>query len=276
MRDSGFLDVPGGRLYYEVEGDGHPLVLIHAGIANLRMWDGQVPVFAERYRVIRYDTRGFGRTETDDVPFSNRADLAALLDHLGAPSAFVLGLSRGGMIALDFTLERPERVDALVVAAGGIGGDETEPDEATKAFIAEAERAWEAHEWERLSEMETAYWVDGPGQPTDRVDPVIRARVHEWILSNYRAEKAEGKPQPLDPPATARLAEIRVPTLVLIGDLDDAGTQAACRRLAEEVPGARLEVFAGVAHTINLEEPERFNRVMLDFLDSVSVRAPRE
>jgi 3-oxoadipate enol-lactonase len=146
MAEAGYLETDGGRLYYEVEGSGHPLVLIHAGIANLCMWDAQVPVFAERHRVIRYDTHGFGGTDTDDVEFSNRADLAAVMDHLGAPSAYVLGLSRGGMIALDFALERPERVDALVVAAGGIGGLDQEMDDPTRAFVEEAERAWESHD----------------------------------------------------------------------------------------------------------------------------------
>jgi 3-oxoadipate enol-lactonase len=77
--DSGFVETNGGRIYYEVDGDGEPVVLIHAGIANLRMWDGQVPALADRYRVIRYDTRGFGRTETEDVPFSNRDDITAVL-----------------------------------------------------------------------------------------------------------------------------------------------------------------------------------------------------
>jgi 3-oxoadipate enol-lactonase len=82
--ESGFLDVDGGRIYYEVEGDGHPVLLVHGDLGNLRMWDDQVPVFAERYRVIRYDRRGYGRTESDDVEFSNRADAAAVLDHAGA------------------------------------------------------------------------------------------------------------------------------------------------------------------------------------------------
>ena len=269
---TGFLETNGARIYYEVEGSGHPLVMVHAGIANLRMWDEQVRVFSGRYRGIRYDTRGFGRTETDAVEFSNRADLAAVLDHVGAPSAYVLGLSRGGMIALDFTLERPERVDALIVAAGGIGGYETESTPDQKAFVDEAEKAWEAHEWERLADLETSYWVDGPGQPPDRVPPEVRAQVHEWILTTYRAEKEEGIPQPLDPPASGRLGGIRVPTLVMVGDLDDAGTQQACRRLAAEVAGARLEVFEGAAHMLNLEQPDRFNRVLLKFLAAADER----
>ena len=103
VSEAGFLEVDGGRIYYEVEGDGHPLLLIHGGLGSLRMWDEQVPAFAERYQVIRYDTRGFGRTETEEVEFTNRGDAAAVLDHVGASSAYVVGQSRGGMIALDLT-----------------------------------------------------------------------------------------------------------------------------------------------------------------------------
>ena len=109
---SGFVPVGGGRIYYEVEGSGHPLLLIHCGLGNLRQWDPHVPLFAERYRVIRYDTRGFGRTETDDVEFTNVADAVAVLDHVGAGPAYVLGHSRGGMIGLDLALEHPDRVEA--------------------------------------------------------------------------------------------------------------------------------------------------------------------
>jgi pimeloyl-ACP methyl ester carboxylesterase len=133
------------------------------------------------------------------------------------------------------------------------------------------ERMLESHDWDGISEWETAYWVDGPGQPADRVDPAIRGRVHDWILSNYRAEKEEGKPEPLDPPAWQRLDQLRVPLLVIVGTLDDAGTVESCRQLAARVPGARLEVFEGAAHMTNLEQPDRFNQVLRGFLDAVAV-----
>jgi len=270
MDESGFLDVSGGKLYYEVEGEGHPLLLIHGGLGSLRMWDGQVAAFAERYRVIRYDTRGFGRTETDDAPFSNRDDAAAVLDHLGASTAYLVGQSRGGMIVLDFLIERPERVDAFVSIASGVGGYEPQlPDGTDIPPWDEMERLWESKEWDQLAELETRIWVDGWGQPPTRVDAELRRKVHDWILDNYRAEKAEGKPQPLDPPAAQRLSEIRVPTLVLIGEVDEAGGIAAERHLAASVPGARLVEFPGVAHMIHLEEPERFNQLALDFLSEV-------
>ncbi len=270
MAESGFVPVDGGRLYYEVEGQGHPLLLIHGGLGDLRMWDGQVPGFEERYRVIRYDTRGFGRTETDDVEFSNRADAVRVLDHLGAASAYVAGQSRGGMIALDLALEHPERVDALVSVASGVGGLGPQlPEGADSPPWDEMERLWESKDWERLAELETQVWVDGWGQPATRVDAGLRARVHGWILASYRAEKNEGKPQPLDPPAAERLGELRVQTLVLVGAVDEPGGVAAGRHLAASVAGARLVELPGVAHMIQLEEPERFNRLVLDFLAEV-------
>lgn len=270
MSDSGFLDVDGALIYYELEGEGHPLLLIHGGLGSLRMWDGVVPALADRYRVIRFDTRGFGRTETEDVEFSNRADAAAVLDHAGAESAYLVGQSRGGMIALDLALEQPERVDALVSVASGIGGYEPQlPDGTPTPPWEELERLWEAKDWAALAELETQVWVDGWGQPPERVDPGIRRTVRDWIRATYEQEKAEGKAQPLDPPAAQRLDEVRVPTLVLIGEVDEPGGVAAERHLAESVAGARAVELPGVAHMIQLEEPERFTRLVLEFLADV-------
>jgi 3-oxoadipate enol-lactonase len=269
VSESGFIEVDGGRLYYEVEGSGHPLLMIHGGLGSLRMWDGQVPALAERYRVIRYDTRGFGRTETDDVEFSNLEDARAVLDHFDVPSAFVIGTSRGGIIGLDFLLAHPDRVDAFVSVASGVGGYQAELPEESSPPWAEMERLWEAKDWEQLAELETQTWVDGWGQPQTRIDPDLRSRVKGWILENYRAEKAEGKPKPAQPPAAERLDEVRVPVLVLVGDADEAGTVAGGRHLAASVDGAELVEFPGVAHMIHLEEPDRVNQLVLEFLDAV-------
>ncbi len=270
MPDTGYLEVPGGRLYYETEGSGHPLLLIHGGLGTLRMWDGQVSALADRYRVIRYDTRGFGQTEIDKVPFTNRADAAAVLAHLGASSACVVGQSRGGMIALDLAIDRPELVDALVSVAGGIGGYEPKlPDGVEPPLWEEMEKLWDAKDWEAVTEMETQVWVDGWGQPATRVDPALRKQVHDWILAGYQAGKEEGQPEPLDPPAATRLGEMKVPTLVMIGAADEPGGVIAERHLADQVSGARLVEFPNVAHMIQLERPERFNQVLLDFLAEV-------
>ncbi len=263
--DSGFLETNGARIYYEADGAGEAVAFIHAGVANLRMWDGQVAALRDANRVIRYDTRGYGRTETDAVAFSNRADLAALLDHLGEASAHVVGLSRGGSIALDFALEFPDRVRSLTVAAGGISGYESPESSPAEAFE-EPERLWEGKDWEALADWEAAFWADGPGQPAGRAGPV-RDQVHEWVLENYRAEKEEGQPQVLEPPAAERIAQLRAPLLVMLGTLDEPGTSAAMRHLASVVPGGQIEEFE-TAHMINLEQPERFNQVLREFFGS--------
>ena len=270
-KQTGVLETGGGRIYHEVEGTGEPVLFIHAGVADLTMWDEQVAALRDGFRVIRYEPRGFGRTETDAVPFSNRADIAALLDHLGERSAHVVGLSRGGMIALDFALEFPDRVRSLTVAAGGIGGYES-PAEAAASIWEEPERLIEAKDWEAIADWETRYWADGPGQPEDRV-PAVRRKVRDWVLANYRAEKVEGQPEPLSPPAIERLGDLRAPLLVLAGTLDDAGTTDSMRYLASRVPGARFEEFE-TAHMINLEEPERFNVLLREFLESARVPSP--
>ena len=265
---SGFIEVPGARLYYEVEGDGPPLTLIHAGVAHLRMWDGQVEAWRDRFRVIRYDTRGFGKTTTDDVPYSNRADLAAVLDALRIEKTHLLGLSRGAMIALDLTVEQPERVRSLIWAAGGIRGFEVEDPRLTD-IENELERLEEAREWEPLVELETQLWTDGFGQPVDRVDPEIRQKMIQWNLENYRADQQANQPIQPDVPAVELLDRLTMPTLFTWGTLDELGVLRSGEKLAAEVKGARSHVFEGVAHMVNLERPEEFNRLVGDFLGAV-------
>jgi pimeloyl-ACP methyl ester carboxylesterase len=274
MVAQGFVESEGGRIYFEVEGDGPALTLVHAGVANLRQWDPQIPEFARRHTVVRYDTRGFGRTQTENMSFSNRADLVAVLDHLGIERTHLLGTSRGGSIALDATLEFPERIASLIVVAGGISGFDSPSTSEDTAVFEELESRWEAKDWAALTDGETALWVDGPGQPPDRVDPVVRRTVHDWIAASYR-DHADEEPEPrvLDPPANERLDEVRVPTLVIVGSLDTSGTIASSRRIAEGVADARLEVIEGVAHMVNLEQPDRFTALVLDFLAGVESSA---
>lgn len=261
---TGFVEVPGGQLYYEVDGSGPALMLVHAGVAHLRMWDEQAAAWHDRFQVIRYDTRGFGRTTTEDVPYSNRDDLRRLLEHLGVSQAHVLGASRGGSIAVDFTLEEPGRVASLTLVGAGLGGFDG-PDDGIDWD--EMEEIWKAKRWEELVEREVQIWTDGIGQPADRVAPDVRQRMTEWGLENYRAEQPAEKAQPLQPPAAGRLGEIHVPTLVTWGDIDAPSVLAASEFMAKEIAGARRHVFSGVAHMVNLERPTEFNRLVGDFLE---------
>ena len=267
-KQSGHVEVPGARLYFEVEGDGPPLTLIHAGVAHLRMWDAQVEAWRDRFRVIRYDTRGFGRTTTEDVPYSNRADLGAMLDAQGIEKTHLLGISRGAMIALDFTVEQPDRVRSLIWVAGGLRGFNVEDPRLTE-MEKELERLEEARDWEVLVDLETQIWTDGLGRPQDRVDPEVRRRMIAWNLENYRADQQANQPIQPEVPAAERLHELTMPTLFVWGTLDELGVIRSGEKLAAEVDGARSHVFEGVAHMVNLERPADFSRLVADFLAGV-------
>ncbi len=267
-RETGFAEANGARLYYEVAGEGPPLVLVHAGIADSRMWDEQFDAFAGRHRVIRYDLRGFGRSTMVPGPFAHRRDLHALLGFLGVERAALLGCSKGGATAIDFALEHPELVAALVPVACTPSGYQFggEPPRQWGEMVA----AFEARDFARASELEVQIWVDGPRRAPEGVAPAIRDRVREMNLIALATEAAElGEERRLEPPAIDRLGEIRAPTLVIVGDLDNPPVVAGADLLASGIAGARKVVIGGTAHFPNMERPEEFNRLVLDFLASL-------
>lgn len=267
--ESGYVPVTGARLYFDVAGDGHPLLLIHSGVADRRMWDEQFTVFAQSYRVIRYDARSFGKSKTEDVEFSNRQDLYDLLEHLGVEKAYLVGASRGGGIAIDFTLEHPEKVDALIPVGSALGGLHHQHLEHEKGTLNEIDEAWNQKDFVRLADLGVRMWLDGPGQPETRVAPALRKRVREMTLNTCTTHETQGKPQPLDPPAAKRLAEIKVPTLIIFGDLDESGVLAAADLIERGITGARRAVMVGTAHLPSMERPAEFNRIVLHFLTDV-------
>jgi len=265
---SGFADVNGGRLYYEVAGQGHPLVLTHEGIADHRMYDGQFGAFAQHYRTIRYDLRGYGRSSLPTEPFSYSEDLYGLLRFLGVERAHVLGMSIGGGASIDLTLSHPEMVSALVLAGSALGGYDY-PEEANDPRAKELEAAQQSGDTDRLIELIIQLWVDGTGRTPDQVNPAVRQRIREMEAHNISLGADESLGQELDPPAIGRLSEIRVPTLVIVGDRDVADILAVADLLAQGIAGARKIVMPNTAHVPNMEQPEQFNRYALDFLASV-------
>ncbi len=266
VRETDKADVNGAMLYYEVAGEGEPLVLVHAGIADSGMWDGQVEAFARRYRVIRYDLRGFGKTGAVEGPYSHHEDLRGLLDALGIEQAHLVGCSMGGGAVLDFALRYPERVGALVLVGAAVSGFEGdfEPPEQWDELVA----ADEAGDLERISELEVRIWVDGPGRRPEDVDASVRALVREMNLIALQNEASGiGEELPPDPLAVDRLSEVRAPALILVGDADQRRTLAAADLLADGLPNARRVVMTGAAHLPNMERPEEFNRMVLDYLE---------
>lgn len=269
--ETGYAEINGARLYYEVAGAGQPLALLHAGIADSRMWDDQFAVFAERYKVIRYDYRGFGKSSVPPGPYVFRDDLLGLLRHLGIARASLIGVSMGGGLAVDFTLEHPEMVTALIPVCAGVSGFEPNPADIAPeelAYWEQLEAADKAGDAERLNELEVHLWVDGLRRAPEQVNPAARARVREMNGANIAraAEQEQAQSQPLQPPAVGRLGEIHAPTLVIVGAEDNGMVHAAANRLSTEIPGARKVIMRDTAHVPNMEKPEEFNRIVLDFL----------
>jgi 3-oxoadipate enol-lactonase len=265
----GFVPVAGGRLWAQAVGVGTGVVLVHAGIADARMWDPQWDALAARHRVVRYDLRGFGRADVEATTFSNRADLVAVMDAAGLDRAVLVGCSRAGAIALDSALEFPDRVSGLVWVCGGLGGLTIDGTPAEQAVFAREEGLAAAKDWAALADLMVEVWIDGIGQPVGRAPADVRALVRRMCLETFVQEKPYGESLELDPPAVGRLAEIQVPLLVIAGELDGTATATAAGVLANRVAGARRIDLPGVAHLPSLERPAWFTDTLLGFLAEV-------
>lgn len=264
------VDVPGGRLVVTDEGAGPPVVLIHAGVADRRSWDGVIPALvAAGYRAIAYDTRGYGESTTDDVEFSHRADLIAVLDALGCDRAALVGNSLGGQTAIDTAIETPDRVVAVIGVGAGLGGFEGEstPDEVRLSEEYKRLDSAEPFDADALTDFEVRVWMDGLGGPPGRVDPVLREALWAMARPLNEAGRVRGRPIPLDPPANDRLGELRCPVLAVAGKLDFSDVVMAAGRLEAAAPNARAVVWPDVAHMIGMEVPGRLAAEISSFLD---------
>lgn len=266
---SGFADLNGTTFYYEVAGTGQPLVLVHAGICDARMWDEQFACFAQHYRVVRYDMRGFGQTALVEGDYAHHQDLCALLDHLGIEQTAILGCSLGGTTAIDFALSYPNRMRALIPVCcepSGFADPVEDPlPEGWDDFIA----AHKAGDLAYMAEYEVRLWVDGPHRTPAQVEAAVRDQVRAMNLIALTNEATGlGTRHRLTPPAFGRLHEIQAPTLVIVGDLDQGSMVRAADVMATQIAGAQKRVIAGTAHLPNLEQPQRFNELVLDFLNS--------
>jgi 3-oxoadipate enol-lactonase len=264
-----FVDVPGGRLFVRDEGTGPPIILIHAAIADHRAWGPVMPgLVGAGHRAIAYDLRGFGRTETEDVAYSNRGDVVAILDALGIGRAAVVGNSAGGRIAIDTAIEQPDRVVAVVGVAAGVGGLElpATPEETTIFDEMERLEAQEPPDVEAIVDLDLRAWVAGPGQPLDRVPAPIRTLVAEADRAANEPGRPRGRPIPLAPPAADRLSELRCPVLAVAGALDFSDVARTALYLEANAPRARAVVLPDVAHMIGLERPAELAHLITGFV----------
>ena len=256
---SGFAEVNGTRLYYESAGAGPAVVLVHGGLVDSRLWDDQMKPLSRRFRVVRYDLRGYGRSAAATESFSHLEDLRGLLDLLGIGKATLVGLSLGGIIAADFALEHPGRVERLVLVGPGLRGDKQPPPKDAAAVIEAMSRGAEA--FADASMRRELYAAVRPGT-------AAHTRLRRMLLDNFKAISTlrPGFIKYPEPPTAERLGEIKAPTLVVVGSLDGKNLLNIADTLATGIPGARKVVIPGASHHPPVETPAEFNRALLDFL----------
>ena len=269
MTTERWIDVPGGRLYSVSDGEGPPIVLIHAGIADLRAWDPMIDgLVAAGFTAIRHDLRAFGRSTTEDVPFSNRADVIAVLDAWGVGRAALVGNSLGGQLSFDTAIEFPDRVVAVVGVGAGIGGLDLGATPEEMALFEEGERLETADppDPDAIADFDVRLWVDGPGQSPTRVPAAIREAVRAMDRPLYLPDRIAGQPIALEPRAAERLADLRCPVLAVAGTFDVSEVEATARHLEANAPNARAVVLPDVAHMIGMEVPDTLTALIADFL----------
>lgn len=260
-------------LAYEIAGGGTgaaPIVLVHAGVADRRMWDPIWERLTARHRVLRYDARGYGESLPPSGPWSQHADLLGLLDELGIGRAHLVGASMGAGIAVEAALARPALVASLVLAApgGALYGDATDD---LRAVWHEEVAALDRGDVATAVEVNLRAWVDGPARSAEEVDPEVRAFVGRMQRDAFELPEWDPDDAPeteLSPPASGRLGEIACPVLVVVGEGDRRASLDAAERLAA-VAGVTVVRWPVVGHMLTLERPAAFADLLLEFVASV-------
>ncbi len=266
-KNSGYAPVENGRLYYESDGKGEAVILIHAGFLDSRMWDEQFKLLSKNYRAVRYDVRGFGKSSLATSKFSDAKDLHDLLNHLHIEKANLIGVSNGGRISFDFAIENPAMLNSLILIAPGIRG--------YKNSGPEEERLWNEFE-ESMKPQEIAV-KEGRSKDAVEMDvnawasaqsPESRKRVFEIAMDNFHFQTEGSWRLQVSPetPAFERLSQIQAPTLFIIGDRDVPAQVLMTHHLHNQMPESKIVTLHGADHIANMSRPSEFNKTILDFL----------
>ena len=271
--EAGFAAVNGAQLYYERAGAGTPLIMLHAGIADCRMWEHEFASLADRYyQTLRFDMRGYGRSLPAPGEFNIQDDLEALLEALRVPAPIVLmGCSMGGGLAIGFALAQPNRVAALILVGSDPAGFESDaawPDD----LIAQSEAAFAQGNIDDVAELDMQIWFDGVGRSRADVDPAIRAKAYAMarqVTAHELSGIGEHKRKPVDIPAARRLRELTMPRMLVIGENDLPHLHQAADYMAQRLPQARKLVLPNAGHLPNMEHPALFESWLREFLAAV-------
>ncbi|MCI4361018.1 MAG: alpha/beta fold hydrolase [Thermoplasmata archaeon] len=273
--ETGYLPASDGKLYYERKGDGFPLVLVHSGFLDRRMWDPQFESFSPQYSVIRYDVRGYGRSQSGSGPYVDADDLGALFDHLGLSEAFVVGNSNGARIAAAFAAGSPEQVRGLVLVGGGPGDFDPTEEEEQRFMDTFPDRDGKildlAAEGKRAESVDAMLEAWAPA-----VDDTTRTYLREIATENFTQVVASISGElPLQKPAypiAEGLRQSSIPMLFLCGSRDHPSLGMMMGRFAQQVAKGKFVEIAGADHTANLSARSEFDRQVRAFFDGIAAR----
>jgi len=263
--ETGFATVEGGEIYYEVSGTGEPLIFIHGNAGDRRHWDHQFLPLAIKYKVVRYDVRGYGNSSLPETgqPYSDTRDLGRLMDHLEIEQAHIIGWSMGSGIAVDFSITHPNRVLSLISVGPWVNGYRSENATAMSRDMGQVvrqirERGIEfgADEWMKAPFFVSTVSRDSSGEEFHEI-----ARDYSWwsFLNSAQID-------PITPPAIERLNSIELPTLILTAENDIPACLEVSELLETEINGAIRVVMDGTGHLLHMEKPLEFNAHIVEFI----------
>ncbi|MET3924729.1 alpha/beta hydrolase [Devosia sp. 2618] len=262
------IEVGGAVLAGRKVGEGLPVVFLHAGVCDKRMWDSQMAVVAEEgWQAIAYDRRGYGQTQSADEVFSHVDDLETVLKALDIHAAVFVGCSLGGGLAVDFALRHPGRVIGLVLIGTSVTGAPWTATQAEEQIEAAEEDAYERGDLDMLNRVQAHEWLDGPRAQSGRVGGAVRELFLD--MNSIALNKPELTQEERPPNAWQRVSEIGAPSLLLVGDEDFTTLIERHDHLSEEMPNAFAAVLEGTAHIPSIERPDLVNSMLLEFLDAI-------
>lgn len=255
------------QIFYREAGKGKPVVFIHAGVADSRMWLPQLEAVPDGYRYVAHDERGFGSTELGDTRFSSHQDVLTVMDLLDIEKAVVVGCSMGGGVALDVTIVAPERVSGLVLVGANSPGFEVDPYEPPE--WPEAVKAFEAGDLGRVARLDAGMWLAGFGRELEVIDPALAETFIEMDLTALRNEAKRDELRTPGPDRVAGIEKVRQPALVVVGEYDLPDIRQAADHLASRLSDRPAVVVRDAAHLAGLEQPDAFNGALVDFLETI-------
>jgi pimeloyl-ACP methyl ester carboxylesterase len=258
----GYVKVGNDKIFYETAGQGPVIILIHDGLVHSEIWEHQFSFFSKAYKVISYDRRGYGNSSAATEAYSNVEDLNSLFTHLKIDKARLIAMSSGGALAIDFTLQFPDKVSSLILVGAVVGGFTY-----TQHFYT---RGGNLPSDLRDAEQRRIYYVSDDPYEIYRENKAAREKVGQLVRSAPRRGRGHRSVPPTGEPAYRRLNEIKVPTLVLVGEFDIPDVHAHAGVINAGIGGSKRDIIPRSGHLIPIEQPGPFNEIVAKFLNGLA------